>query len=464
MSAPASPPVSRINPEGLPTPRRYWAVLVQLSSIIMAVLDSSIANVALPTIAEALQAEPANAVWIVNAYNIVLLVALLPLAALGERIGFRRVYTGGIAVYTLGSLLCALSSSLPMLIASRVLLGLGAAAMMAVMAGLMRHIYPIQMLGRGIGLNAMIVGSGGALGPTVSSLILSVADWPWLFAINVPIGLLALAGYRFLPESKPVKARFDTLNAMLSAVMLTLLVVGLAQLVPQTLPALLGIAAGVVLAVFIYRRARGQTAPLWPVDLLPIRAFSFGIGGWLFMFVAHTATFIAMPFYFMSHFGRDQIAVGLIMTAWPLSSVLTAPLAGRLADRHSTAILCVVGTSLLMLGQILFLVLPAGASTALIVATLVVCGVGFGLFHSPNNRALISAVPIHRVGAAGGMQGTTRTFGQSMGAAIAAIAFGLSVTQGPLLALILAVLCTLIVVLINAYQWHGDRRTAPPGR
>src|SRR5690625_5213321 len=159
----ATPPLE--NPPGLPTPRRYWAVIVQLTSILMSVIDASIANVALPTIAAALGAEPASSVWIVNAYNITLLVALLPLAALGERIGLRTVYTAGMVIFTLASLACALSTTLSMLTAARVLQGLGSAAMMAVMAGLMRHIYPMHLLGRGIGLNAMVVGSGSALGP-----------------------------------------------------------------------------------------------------------------------------------------------------------------------------------------------------------------------------------------------------------------------------------------------------------
>lgn len=424
----------------------------------MAVLDSSIANVALPTIASALNADPAQAVWVINAYNIVLLVALLPLAALGERIGFRKLYVSGIAIFTVGSLACALAPSLPILIMARLVLGVGAAAMMAVMAGLMRHIYPFPLLGRGIGLNAMVVGTGGALGPTISSMILAVADWPWLFAINVPIGLLALAGSRMLPESQPVKTRFDALNAILSAIMLTLLVIGLVELVPQTTYALMAIVAGLILAVLVYRRARGQTAPLWPIDLFPIRPFAFGIGSWLFMFAANTATFVAMPFYFLQVFDRDQVALGLMMTAWPLSSVLIAPLAGRLADRYPAARLCTLGASILILGQVAFLLLPANSASWTIVATLVICGLGFGLFHSPNNRDLISSVPIHRVGAAGGLQSTTRTFGQSVGAALAAVAFGLSAQSGPTLALVIAIVCTLIVLLINLKRW----REVPP--
>jgi len=456
----SAPPSStlRSNPEGLAAPQRYWAATVQLSSILMSVIDASIANVALPTIAGALDASPADAVWVVNAYNVVLLVALLPLSALGDRIGFRKVYTAGLAVFTLASLCCALSSSLTMLTMARVLQGLGAAAMMSVMAGMMRHIYPLHLLGRGIGLNAMVVGSGSALGPTISSLVLSVADWPWLFAINIPIGIAALLAYRLLPESRPVRTRFDALNAVLSGVMLVLLVIGLDQLAAAPLSALAAMAVGVGLGVVIFRRARKQTAPLWPIDLFPIRAFSFGISSWLFMFAAQTAAFIALPFYFLQTFGRDQIEVGLLMTAWPVCSVLVAPLAGRLADRYRAAVLCLVGSGLLLLGHLLLLSLPAHAGDAAIVGALMVCGVGFGFFHSPNNRSMIGAIPIQRVGAAGGLQSTSRTFGQSVGAALVAISFGLSAAYGPFFALIMASACTLVVVAINLVQWRGDRR------
>ncbi len=422
----------------------------------MAVIDASIANVSLPTIAAALGAEPASAVWIVNAYNVTLLVSLLPLSALGERLGFRTVYTAGMVIFTVASLACALSDTLTMLTAARVLQGLGAAAMMAVMAGLMRHIYPMKFLGRGIGLNAMVVGSGSALGPTASSAILSVAEWPWLFAVNVPIGIIAVAAYRFLPQSKPIRARFDTLNALVSAIMLTLLVIGLDQIVSRPPWATAAIVVGIGLAILVYRRARSQTAPLWPVDLFSIRPFSYGILGWLFMFMAQTAAFVSMPFYLMGSFGRDQIEVGLLMTAWPLSGVLMAPIAGRLADRYPASVLCIGGSATLLVGQLLFLTLPTTASDALIVATLAVSGIGFGFFHSPNNRALISAVPMTRVGAAGGLQGTSRTFGQSVGAALVAISFSLSVAHGAVVALYLAALCTFAVLAINLVRWHGS--------
>lgn len=438
-------------------PRRYWAIVVQLTAIVMAVLDASIANVALPTIARELNASPANAVWVVNAYNLTLLVSMLPLSALSERVGIRQVFVAGLVVFTAASLVCALSNSLLALTAGRILQALGAAATMAVMAGIMRHIYPLKLLGRGIGLNAMIVGAAGAMGPTVSSIILSVADWPWLFAVNVPIGLLALCGIRFLPDSQRVRSRFDGVTALLSAIMLTLLVVGLDRLVANTGYAVAGMALAAALGYVILQRMRKQTAPMWPIDLFRIRPFAYGISAWLFLFSAHASVFVALPFYFQSTFGRNQVEVGFLMTAWPICAVLVAPIAGRLADRLPSGLLCAGGTSVMAAGLVLLLLLPADVPTYWIVAAMAVSGMGFGFFHSPNNRSMLSSVPIQRSGAAGGMQGTTRTLGQSLGVALVAISFGISSGRGPWLALVLAILCTLGAATVNVIQLRDPK-------
>ena len=167
----------------------------------MAVLDGSIANVALPTIAKDLGASAATSVWIVNAYQLTITVLLLPLAALGDRLGYRRIYIPGLALFTLGSVGCALAHSLTALIAARVFQGVGAAAIMSMNAALVRATYPTGMLGRGIGYNALVLSISAAAGPTLAAIILSVGSWPWLFLINLPIGIAAIAvGSKALPR------------------------------------------------------------------------------------------------------------------------------------------------------------------------------------------------------------------------------------------------------------------------
>src|SRR5438105_9726599 len=178
--------------DGLPLPARYWAILTIALGLTMAVLDGAIANIALPTIAREMRVDPASSIWVVNAYQLAVTISLLPLASLGEIVGYRRVYQAGLAVFTVASLGCALSDTLATLTLARVVQGFGAAGIMSVNTALVRFIYPRRLVGQGVGLNAMVGSVSSAVGPTVAAGILSVASWQWLFAINVPIGLAAL--------------------------------------------------------------------------------------------------------------------------------------------------------------------------------------------------------------------------------------------------------------------------------
>ncbi|MFM0150018.1 MFS transporter, partial [Paraburkholderia sp. RL18-085-BIA-A] len=195
---------------GLPLPQRFWAIVFVSLGTILAMLDGAIANVALPTIARDLHTSDAASIWIVNAYQLAITITLLPLASLGERVGYRRIYIAGLALFTVASLGCALASSLPTLTVMRVIQGFGASGIMGVTAALVRTIYPPSMLGRGVAVNAMVVALSVAIGPTVASAVLSVASWPWLFAINVPIGIAAvLGGLRALPANPLHDAPYD---------------------------------------------------------------------------------------------------------------------------------------------------------------------------------------------------------------------------------------------------------------
>src|SRR3954454_6344570 len=187
--------------DGLPVPRRYWSAAAIWLALSMAVLDGSIANVALPTIGTDLGATPATSVWIVNAYQLTITVLLLPLAAYGDRCGYRLIYLPGLVLFTLGSLGCAIADSLTTLIAARVFQGVGAACIMSMNAALVRATYPAKMLGRGIGYNALVPSMAAAAGPTLAALILSVGSWPWLFLITLPIGIAAfVVARKALPD------------------------------------------------------------------------------------------------------------------------------------------------------------------------------------------------------------------------------------------------------------------------
>jgi DHA2 family multidrug resistance protein-like MFS transporter len=421
--------------DGLPTPRRYWSVIAIWLAISMAVLDSSIANVALPTIAGEINATAATSIWIINAYQLAITALLLPLAALGDRIGHRRVYLPGLAIFIAGSVACAFARGLPTLIAARMFQGIGAAGIMSMNAALVRATYPHAILGKGIGYNALVLSISAAAGPTLASLILSVGSWPWLFLINVPFGLASLAiGLRALPHTTGHGGRPNYISALLSAVALSALVFGVETLArgePHGAPVVLvGLACGALLV----RRDWMRPAPLLPLDLLRIPIFSLSIATAITTFAAQMLALVTLPFLLQGELGKSVLATGLLMTLWPLAVGVTAPLAGRLADRYPAGMLGGIGLVLFALGLLSLSLLGPAPGNADILWRMALCGAGFGFFQSPNNRTIVTAAPRTRAGAAGGMLATSRLLGQTAGAVGVAAGFHwMGVASGPFL-------------------------------
>ena len=429
--------------DGLPIPQRYGAILAIALGLTVAVLDGAIANIALPTIARELQASPAQSIWIVNAYQLAIIVSLLSLSFLGDILGYRRIYQWGLVIFSCTSLLCALSSSLEMLTFARVLQGFGGAALMSVNTALIRIIYPQRHLGRGIAINSLIVAVSTAAGPTVAAAILSVASWQWLFFINLPVGIAALClALRFLPDN-PQKAqgqRFDIASAVMNALTFGLLIAALSgvaqgqrwEIIAAELAALL------VVGVLFIRRQLTLPFPLLPVDLLRIPIFSLSICTSVCSFCAQMLAMVSLPFYLQSVLGRDEVATGLLLTPWPLTTMVMSPIAGRLIERYHAGLLGGVGLTMFAAGLFALALLPAAPGDLDIIWRMMLCGAGFGLFQSPNNHTIISSAPRNRSGGASGMLGTARLLGQTSGAALVALMFNLFDTHGTHASLILA--------------------------
>jgi MFS transporter, DHA2 family, multidrug resistance protein len=412
-------------PDGLPVPRRYWSIAATILGIMMSVLDSSIANIALPSIAHDFAATNAASIWVINAYQIAILAALLPLASLGEIVGYRRVFQSGLVVFTLASLGCALSHSLLSLSIARVIQGFGAAGIMSTNAAMVRFTYPQKMLGRAIGINAFAVATSAAIGPTVASAVLAVAPWPWLFGINGPIGLITvLIAVRSQPESPKVDRPLNYVGAALNAGTFILLASGLQALAHDSAEplALIQLAGGALLGWILVRHELDRPAPLIPFDLLRIRLFSLSVATSVASFLAQMAGLVALPFE-IQRLGRSAVETGLLMTPWPVAVAIAAPIAGRLADRYPAGILGSLGMICMSVGLALLASFPEGGSTAEFIWRMALCGLGFGFFQAPNNRTLLSAAPRARSGAAGGMLASARLLGQTLGAAGVAILF-----------------------------------------
>ncbi len=429
--------------DGLPLPQRYGAIITIALGIMMAVLDGAIANVALPTIARDLSASPAESIWIVNAYQIAIVTSLLSLSFLGDMLGYRRIYQVGLILFIATSLFCALSSTLTTLTVARVLQGFGGAALMSVNTALIRIIYPQRFLGRGMAINSLIVAVSSAAGPTVAAAILAVASWQWLFLINIPFGLAALwLALRFLPDN-PQKARqqkFDIPSAVMNALFFGLLITALSGF-SQGQPASLivaELAALLIIGIVFVRRQLTMTVPLLPVDLLRLPLFSLSIGTSVCSFCAQMLAMVSLPFYLQNVLGRDEVATGLLLTPWPLATMVMAPAAGRLIEKYHAGLLGGLGLALFAAGLFLLAMLPAQPADADIIWRMMLCGAGFGLFQSPNNHTIISSAPRSRSGGASGMLGTARLTGQSAGAALVALMFNLFSDNGTHASLILA--------------------------
>ncbi|ARO56774.1 MFS transporter [Methylorubrum zatmanii] len=448
--------------DGLPLRERLLALCAMALAISMAVLDGAIVNVALPVIARDLDVPASEAIFVVSAYQIAVTAALLPLATLGEIWGYRRVYLVGLAVFTVASLACAVSPNLASLTAARVAQGLGAAGIMSVNIALVRFIYPSRLIGRGVGNVALIVAVASASGPTVAAAILSVAAWPWLFLVNLPVGLLALAvGARTLPRTPRSARRFDLRSASLNALTVGLLIVGLDAFAdPDTRGlAVAAITASVAVGIVFVRTQIRLAAPLLPLDLLRIPAFALSMVASICSFAAQMIAYVALPFYFHDALGFSETRTGFLMTPWPLAIAAMSPFAGRLADRVPPGLLGSLGLVLLAFGMAALALLPEAPATFDIVWRLTLSGIGFGLFQSPNNKVIITSAPRERSGGASGMQASARLVGQSLGAAWVAVLFGL-VPGGRAGAFAVTLWCAVALALAGALA-SGLRRTGP---
>jgi DHA2 family multidrug resistance protein-like MFS transporter len=392
----------------------------------MSVLDGTIANTALPTIARDLGASPAESIWVVNAFQLAVAASLLAFAALGQLLGPSRVYRAGVIVFVVGSLACALARSLPLLIAARAFQGLGASAIMAITPAIIRDIFPRAQLGRALGLNTFVVATSSAAGPTLGGLILAVLPWPWLFALNVPFGLANIALNRALPTEARNRGWLDAPSVVTSALGFALTIWGLdgfARHEPAWTIAL-RVVAGIAAGTFFVRRQFALPRPMIALDLFRIPAFSFAGATSFATFTAQGLAFVALPFFFQETLGKSPLDSGLLLTSWPLALAVVAPFAGRLSDRVPVGIMATLGLAVFTVGLGSYAMLGAHPSAPEIVLHGIVCGLGFGFFQSPNNRELMESAPREKSASAAGLLAALRVGGQTLGTALVAIVFG----------------------------------------
>jgi DHA2 family multidrug resistance protein-like MFS transporter len=474
MNAPAAQ-------DGLNGAARYLALAVLIANVIMTSLDGTIMNMALPAVMRVMHASAASSVWIISAYQLAALTLLLPAAAVGDRIGLRKVYLVGVTIFTVASGVCASAPDLAMLIFGRALQGAGAAGIMSCSNALIKLTYPKRLYGRGVSINAAVIAAASASGPSIAAAVLSVASWHWLFLINLPTGVfVVLLGIKALPDNAvklEVSEPVSLLDVLLNVTMFGLILVALQSLAHgaageqaqiSSPVAFEMLCVGVVIGVIYWRRQRSLCAPLLPIDLLRIPIFRLSMCTSVTSFVAQTAAFVALPFLFFGIWGCTPSRAGLLMACWPLTVVIVAPIVGRFIGRVPGGLPGGIGLAILAVGVALLALLPRHPGTFAIAWRMSLCGMGFGIFQSPNNHAIMTSGPAQRSGAAGGMLGTARLTGQTLGAALLILIFSILPTgdgRGPVIALALSAVMAAIAGVFSSlrllYSPSRDGRAAP---
>ncbi len=425
--------------DGLPLPRRYAAIGAISFGTALIIIDGGVANVALPTIARDLHVDSSAVVSIVTIYQLMLVMLMLPFAGLGERIGLKRMYQLGQLIFTVATLLCFFAKSLPFLLIVRAAQAIGAAAALSLSSALLRQVYPAKQLGRGLGINSVVVSSSAAAAPTIGGLVLAVAPWPWVFASAVPFAIASLILGRALPDPPKRDEPFDVIGAVMCAATFGLIIGGAESAVHGDSPVVSAaiVALGIIVAILFVRREKGEERPILPIDLLARPVLALSVVGAYTAFIASMTLLISTPFRFHD-MGFTAAEIGAAIAPWPLTNMVVAPLAGWLSDRVPAGILGGVGMAVSIAALLLIAFMPVDPSYFDIAWRMALCGSGFGMFLPPNARLIIGSAPTERAAAAGGLVSTVRLVGQTTGATLVSALLALGVGSGRTPALVAA--------------------------
>lgn len=446
-------PISQVLPA---VERRRVAIASVLFAMAAAVLDASSVNIALPSIANGIGVEPSVAAWLVIAYQGALVAGLLPLAAIGERFGYRPIFVTGTTLFAVCAAGASFAPGFGFLVVFRALQGIGAAAIMALGVALLRQIVAEEELGRAIGWNAMTVALLSAAGPTTGALLLGFGSWRFVFAGSVLLAGISLSATFALPMRRGVGGQLDGTGLLVYVAVVPALVVAAGIARQSLLVAALLLTAGVTGIGLLVRRDRRRIRPFLPLPLFRSPRFSRSVVASVLCFIAMSLALLMLPFALHDRLGLSTRGTALMMTPWPLAVLMTTPVTARLLDRVHPARLCATGTFVLACGLLTLAAATQACGILWHVFGIVLCGVGFGLFQTPNNRTMLLAAPAHRAAWAGGVQGTARLAGQVTGALTASILLSAAIVEtASSSAFGIAALAALASAGVS---WSNDRR------
>lgn len=405
--------------------KNKWPILlIVVMSTFMATLDSSIVNVALPQMARAMDVDTSQIQLVVTSYLIVIVGIILIFGKLGDMLGKTRIFTFGIALFTVGSLLCGITSSFPVLIGARIVQAVGAAATMANNQGIITQVFPATQRGKALGLTGTSVALGSLVGPGLGGIIVGASSWEYIFLINVPVGVVVLFfAIKLLPRSnKKATVRLDALGAALFMLSIVPLFVALGQV--QSL----GFTNPLILAGFIVsigsfiafiRVEQKRENPLIPLYIFKNKLFSLSIFCAFITFVGLFCNNIIQPFYLQDVMIYSPEQAGLMMMIFPLVLAVLAPVSGHVSDKIGSELLTFIGLLLISLGLFLMSTLTEQSTLTTMVIFIVILSVGMGLFQSPNNSLIMSTVKRDQLGIAGSINALVRNMGMVTGIALA---------------------------------------------
>lgn len=425
------------NPEGEPEqsctigelrPRVVLAVLV--AGTILAPLDSSIVNIALPSIAAEFGESLSAVSWVTTAYLLTTASLLLSMGRLGDMWGLKQLYAAGLLVFAIGSASSALSPSLSVLIASRVLQAVGASMLFAAGPALVTRTFPSGRRGWALGYIALSVSLGLTLGPALGGLLVGTFGWPSIFIINIPLALIVAAvAWRMLPAECPEPQRFDIPGALLVGTALLLMLLGLSRgdragLFSVEVFVPVG-ASLLLLGLFTWWESR-TPHPMVDPRLFESRPFNAGVGAATLAYMALFAVTFTLPFYLLRVLGIDARLAGLVLTATPIAMAVLAPVAGRASDRMGSRALATGGTLGLATGLALGSFLNASSTLWHVIVVLLFVGGGMAVFQTPNTSAILRATPRWSTGVGSAFVSLARNVGMAIGIALTAAILGAS--------------------------------------
>jgi EmrB/QacA subfamily drug resistance transporter len=462
---------------------KWWAMLGIGLGVLMFTIDTSIVNIALPTLVKTLNTSFATIQWVVLSYLLIITTLVLGAARLGDVWGKKRLYFVGLIVFTISSLLCGLALNVESLIAFRALQGFGAVFISALGAAIITEVFPSSERGRALGIIGAVVSLGVALGPTVGGLLIGIAGWRTIFLVNVPIGIVASFIVARVVPSLPrsgAKQRFDVIGALLMTVTLTCFALGMTEGQNRgfgsgiAVALLMSAAIGLICFLVIESRIR---QPMLSLDMFRNLQFSLSLLLGLLVFMAITGLIFILPFFMELVLKLSTQQVGLLLAVSPVLGGIVAPISGSLSDRFGSRIISLIGLVLMIIGCLLLSTINAQLTELGYIWRIAPFGIGFGFFQSPNNSAIMGEVSRERLGIASGLLSLSRTLGQTAGVPLLAALFAAftlssgnlaantSITTAPADALVYGVQHTLRVAafllsaaaILTAVVWRMER-------